>query len=39
MFSASFLPSILVPLTVLVFPSIAMALLFLYIEREDPSGI
>jgi len=39
MFSASFLPSILVPLTVLVFPGVAMALLFLYIEREDPSGI
>lgn len=39
MFSASFLPSILVPLTGLVFPAIGMALLLLYIEREDPSGI
>lgn len=32
---ASFLPSILVPLTGLVFPAIAMAFLFLYIEAED----
>ncbi|MBW4650426.1 MAG: photosystem I reaction center subunit VIII [Kastovskya adunca ATA6-11-RM4] len=32
---ASFLPSILVPLTGLVFPAIAMAFLFLYIESED----
>ncbi|PPS44248.1 photosystem I reaction center subunit VIII [Chroococcidiopsis sp. TS-821] len=39
MFSASFLPSILVPLTGLVFPAIAMALLLIYVEREDPSGI
>lgn len=39
MFSASFLPSVLVPLTCLIFPAVAMAFLFLYIEREDPSGI
>ncbi|MGB3788707.1 MAG: photosystem I reaction center subunit VIII [Phormidesmis sp.] len=31
--SASFLPSILVPTVGLVFPAIAMAALFLYIER------
>jgi photosystem I subunit 8 len=39
MFSASYLPSILVPLSCLVFPAVAMALLLLYVEREDPSGI
>lgn len=39
LFSASFLPSVLVPLTCLVFPGVAMAAFFLYIEREDPSGI
>ncbi len=33
--AASFLPSILVPLTVLVFPTVAMAFMFIYIERED----
>lgn len=37
--AASFLPSILVPLTGLVFPALAMAFLFLYIEREDATGI
>lgn len=37
--AASFLPAILVPLTGLVFPAVAMALLFLYIEREDPTGV
>ncbi|MBD1926865.1 photosystem I reaction center subunit VIII [Trichocoleus sp. FACHB-90] len=37
--AASFLPSILVPLTGLVFPAIAMAFFFLYIEHEDPTGI
>ncbi|EDX83689.1 photosystem I reaction center subunit VIII, putative [Synechococcus sp. PCC 7335] len=31
--SASFLPTILVPTVGLVFPAIAMAALFLYIER------
>ncbi|HEY9780701.1 MAG TPA: photosystem I reaction center subunit VIII [Leptolyngbyaceae cyanobacterium] len=39
LFSASYLPSLLVPLSCLVFPAIAGALFFLYIEREDPSGI
>ncbi|NJL86502.1 MAG: photosystem I reaction center subunit VIII [Leptolyngbyaceae cyanobacterium SM1_1_3] len=33
--AASFLPSILVPVVGLVFPAIAMAFLFLYIEQED----
>nr|YP_001687226.1 photosystem I subunit VIII [Aneura mirabilis]YP_009414495.1 photosystem I subunit VIII [Aneura pinguis]YP_010947101.1 photosystem I subunit VIII [Aneura maxima]ABS54487.1 photosystem I subunit VIII [Aneura mirabilis]ARV78204.1 photosystem I subunit VIII [Aneura pinguis]ARV78346.1 photosystem I subunit VIII [Aneura pinguis]ARV78416.1 photosystem I subunit VIII [Aneura pinguis]ASN73809.1 photosystem I subunit VIII [Aneura pinguis] len=33
--TASYLPSILVPLVGLVFPAIAMASLFIYIERED----
>jgi photosystem I subunit VIII len=32
--AASFLPSILVPTVGLVFPALAMAFLFLYIERE-----
>ena len=32
--AASFLPSILVPTVGLLFPAIAMAFLFLYIERE-----
>ena len=33
--AASFLPSVLVPLIGLVFPAIAMASLFLYIEKEE----
>lgn len=33
--TASYLPSIFVPLVGLVFPAITMASLFLYIERED----
>ncbi|WP_414564269.1 MULTISPECIES: photosystem I reaction center subunit VIII [unclassified Anabaena] len=33
--AASFLPSILVPLTSLVFPAVTMAFLLLYIERDD----
>jgi photosystem I subunit 8 len=33
--TASYLPSIFVPLVGLVFPAIAMASLFIYIERED----
>jgi photosystem I subunit 8 len=33
--AASFLPSILVPLVGIVFPAVAMAFLFLYIEREE----
>ena len=32
--AASFLPSILVPAVGLVFPAVAMAFLFLYIERD-----
>ncbi|HYW17949.1 MAG TPA: photosystem I reaction center subunit VIII [Nodularia sp. (in: cyanobacteria)] len=35
--AASFLPSILVPLTGLVFPAVTMAFFFLYIERDDIS--
>ncbi|GAX35255.1 photosystem I reaction center subunit VIII [Nodularia spumigena CS-584] len=35
--AASFLPSILVPLTGLVFPAVTMAFLLLYIERDDIS--
>ena len=33
--TASYLPSILVPLVGIVFPGVAMALLFLYIEKDD----
>nr|YP_009258522.1 subunit VIII of photosystem I [Netrium digitus]ANI25498.1 subunit VIII of photosystem I [Netrium digitus] len=33
--SASYLPSILVPLIGLVFPAITMASLFLYIEQDE----
>ncbi|WP_373543491.1 photosystem I reaction center subunit VIII [Chamaesiphon sp.] len=32
--AASFLPSILVPTVGLLFPAIAMAFLFVYIERD-----
>ncbi len=32
--AASFLPSVLVPLVGLVFPAVAMALLFVYIEAD-----
>jgi photosystem I subunit VIII len=32
--AASFLPSVLVPLVGLVFPAVAMALLFVYIEQD-----
>lgn len=34
MYAASFLPSILVPLTGLVMPAVAMGLLFMYIESD-----
>jgi photosystem I subunit VIII len=37
--AASFLPSIFVPIVGWVFPAVTMALLFIYIEREDSSGI
>lgn len=33
--AASYLPSILVPLVGLIFPAVAMASLFLYIEQEE----
>nr|YP_636509.1 subunit VIII of photosystem I [Zygnema circumcarinatum]Q32RL7.1 RecName: Full=Photosystem I reaction center subunit VIII; Short=PSI-I [Zygnema circumcarinatum]AAX45833.1 subunit VIII of photosystem I [Zygnema circumcarinatum] len=33
--SASYLPSILVPLVGLVFPAITMVSLFLYIEQDE----
>ena len=35
--TASLLPSIFVPLVGLVFPAVAMASLFLYIEKEQVS--
>nr|YP_009105480.1 subunit VIII of photosystem I [Parietochloris pseudoalveolaris]AIT94107.1 subunit VIII of photosystem I [Parietochloris pseudoalveolaris] len=35
--TASYLPSILVPLVGLVFPAITMASLFLYIEKQEIS--
>ena len=33
--TATFLPSILVPLVGLVFPAFSMALFFLYVETDD----
>jgi photosystem I subunit 8 len=33
--AAAFLPSILVPLVGIVFPALAMALLFIYISVDD----
>nr|YP_009667581.1 photosystem I subunit VIII [Cheilolejeunea xanthocarpa]YP_009667663.1 photosystem I subunit VIII [Cololejeunea lanciloba]QWW92038.1 photosystem I subunit VIII [Lejeunea sp. 17-8794]QWW92120.1 photosystem I subunit VIII [Spruceanthus planifolius]QWW92202.1 photosystem I subunit VIII [Acrolejeunea sandvicensis]QWW92284.1 photosystem I subunit VIII [Rhaphidolejeunea foliicola]QWW92366.1 photosystem I subunit VIII [Ptychanthus striatus]QWW92445.1 photosystem I subunit VIII [Lopholejeunea zoll len=33
--TASYLPSIFVPLVGLVFPAITMASLFIYIEKDD----
>ncbi|CAM9105499.1 unnamed protein product [Chrysoparadoxa australica] len=33
--TASYLPSILVPLVGIIFPAISMTLLFLYIEKDD----
>nr|YP_009555430.1 photosystem I subunit I [Dendrolycopodium obscurum]YP_009559575.1 photosystem I subunit I [Diphasiastrum digitatum]YP_009559663.1 photosystem I subunit I [Lycopodium clavatum]YP_011003764.1 photosystem I subunit VIII [Lycopodium japonicum]AZU95284.1 photosystem I subunit I [Dendrolycopodium obscurum]AZU95372.1 photosystem I subunit I [Diphasiastrum digitatum]AZU95715.1 photosystem I subunit I [Lycopodium clavatum]WPS66335.1 photosystem I subunit VIII [Lycopodium japonicum] len=33
--TASYLPSIFVPLVGLVFPAITMVLLFIYIERDE----
>jgi photosystem I subunit 8 len=33
--TASYLPSVLVPLVGIVFPGLAMTLLFLYIENDD----
>lgn len=33
--TASYLPSILVPLAGIIFPAISMALLFIYIEQDS----
>lgn len=33
--TASYLPSILVPLVGIIFPAFSMALLFIYIEQES----
>jgi len=33
--TASFLPSILVPLVGIIFPGLAMSLLFIYIQKEE----
>jgi photosystem I subunit VIII len=38
-YGASYLPSILVPLVGLVLPLVTSAFLFIYVEREDPTGI
>jgi photosystem I subunit 8 len=38
-YAASFLPTIFVPIIGWVFPAVAMAFLFIYIEREDANGI
>ncbi|MEN9216315.1 MAG: photosystem I reaction center subunit VIII [Gloeomargarita sp. HHBFW_bins_162] len=35
MMAASFLPAILVPLVGLVLPAVAMAFLFIYIEKDE----
>ena len=37
--AASFLPSIFVPIVGWVFPAVAMAFLFIYIERDDAAGL
>jgi photosystem I subunit 8 len=38
-YAASFLPWILTPVVGLLLPAVAMGLLFLYIEREDSTGV
>lgn len=38
-YAASFLPWLLIPLTTWIIPAVVFGLLFLYIEREDPTGI
>jgi photosystem I subunit 8 len=38
-YAASFLPWILIPVVCWLLPAVAFGLLFLYVEREDPSGI
>lgn len=35
--TASYLPSILIPLVGIIFPGLSMALLFIYIEEESIS--
>lgn len=35
--TASYLPSILVPLVGIIFPGLSMALLFIYVEQESIS--
>jgi photosystem I reaction center subunit VIII len=35
---SSYLPAIFVPIVGIVFPGIAMALFFIYIEQEDTSA-
>jgi photosystem I subunit 8 len=38
-YAASYLPWILIPVVTWLLPIVVMGLLFLYIEREDPSGV
>jgi len=38
-YAASFLPWILIPVTTWLVPAVVFGLFFLYIEREDPTGI
>jgi photosystem I subunit 8 len=38
-YAASYLPWILIPVVTWLLPIVGMGLLFLYIEKEDPSGI
>ncbi|NJP09620.1 MAG: photosystem I reaction center subunit VIII [Leptolyngbyaceae cyanobacterium RU_5_1] len=38
-YAASFLPWILIPVVCWLLPAVVFGLLFLYIEREDPSGV
>lgn len=38
-YAASYLPWILIPVVTWLLPVVVMGLLFLYIEREDPTGI
>ncbi|MGA7937374.1 MAG: photosystem I reaction center subunit VIII [Kovacikia sp.] len=38
-YAASFLPWILIPIVTWLLPAVVFGLLFIYIEREDASGI
>ncbi len=38
-YAAAYLPWILIPVVTWLLPVVVMGLLFLYIEREDPTGI